>query len=388
MEGNSNLNIQVQESQPDLLYFFLSGDRLLNLYRILFTKTSINIPFHIYGKDDDMINTVEYRPIKYLAEYLHKIFDISIKVENSKLTYFGNEVMSKNKGDIDANGNKYQISLSDDYLPNGRIVCDSVKEVEGSDLDNLANALKIKNDITNCNVICRFFILPVDFYGDQATVYKNQFDEDRNNIKKIYIADDMMRVKNRDTNIYLLKEIFSQTDSSKRPEIILLPCLHENVINQDAIPDGELDSTYMMTSTNQCNNKGNIDPLCEKFYVNSLAESIKINTDIYTTFYGSDKVRKPNFFFNKNRDHCRNNTFIGIALKHYVNDAKTKNYTNTSIDNYANTDNYINTNNNIIRIEENDNTKGGRRKKKQTRKTRKPRKRSRKTRKHKKSRKH
>ena len=367
---------QPQESQPDLLYFFLSADRLVDLYRRLFTETSTNIPFHIYGENNEMMNTVDYRPIMALAEQLHKIFDISIKVENSKLTYFGNEVIRKNKGDIylDANNKpfKYQMPLPKFYLPNGRIVYDSVKEVEGiDDLKKIQDALKI--NITNCNVICRFFILPVkpmyefDPEFDNNIVYNAQFKKDKNNIKKIYIADDMMK-KNVFANYYnnhVLYEIFARTDPSERPEVILLPCLHENAPYANAIPDGKLE-WGMSTSTNMCNYKGDIDPLCQSFKVNGLSQLI--NTDIYTTFYGKDKVRKSNFFDNNpNREHCRDYTFISIALTHYVN---TKNDANTD---------------NINRIE---NTQGGRRRKKQTRKTKKPKKRSRKTRKHKKSRKH
>jgi len=408
MEDNSNpdsnSNPQPQESQPDLLYFFLSRDSLISLYKTLFTDNKIDMPFLIYSTNNGNIeNTESYTIIDDLVllnksntPYPRKIFDINIKVEDGLLRYFKNEIMyaTKNddikRNDDDYNNEvtahkKYIVSQNDmlfNYGDIGSIVYDKEISVKKKDLEKLQKALKI-GYIENCNVICRFFLVDKLNYhfvdnkriqkemSNNVNAYYKQFEKDENKIKKIYIANDMIfdayTDKNNDyINCYttkFLKTIFLKTDSSKRPEIILLPCLHKDKV------------------LNYFDNKGSINPLCKSFTVkvNNVDEKIQINTKIYTDFYGIDKVSKTN----NGRQHCHDNTFIGIALKHYVIDNGTNgNYSIINrIDDDANTDNNIRT--------EYDNTQGGRRKStKRSKKTKKPKKRSRKTRKHKKSRKH
>jgi hypothetical protein len=366
MEDNSN-------PQPDLLYFFLSEDRLMSLYKTLFIDNKISMPFHVLSDKNYSVYLSNYTSIEYILSYGGpKIFDIKIKVENRKLKHFTNKMMFTN---------------TNNHIKKGaRVFGDTIYYnyedlVDDDDLEKLQTKLKIE-DIERCNVICRFFLVDKKRDITNENIYKDQFNIDVNNIKNIYIADDMMFDNSYTTKF--LEHIFSQQNLSSKPEIILLPCLHRRAIDGKTIRDGESGLSYT-TSTNYCDNNGNINPLCQSFDVIGLAEPLKINTNIYTTFYGTDKVRKTNIFKtnifkNHSRQRCRDNTFIGIALKHFVNDKEHD--TNTHIDdNYS----YIN------RIEEeyDDNTEGGRRKStKRSKKTRKPRKRSRKTRKHKKSRKH
>lgn len=161
-------------------------------------------------------------------------------------------------------------------------------------------------------------------------------------ITKVFIGDDFF---NEDINSTILSNLLNAQQNT--PEVILLPCL------------------YKENSTNKCDdNAGGISEVCTNF------NNKNINTELYNNFYGDEIVRKPTTLTStltsnyNNRDHCRDNTIIGIVLDNF----------------------YSNSNSEINRI-----GYGGRRIKKSTRKTKKtkkPRKKSRKSRKQKKSRKH
>ena len=332
-----------ENNKQHLLYFFIGGDRLEELYNKLFTEKKLNIPVSLgYSHDCNNINkTTEMYKVIEPGIMKHLIFDIDIKMSEGELKSFGSIIYSNNTDKLSLNS-----IISRNGL--GCLFADTIKKVNEYYLTRLNKSLNPEKNNINCDIKCRFFNINFkdertrDIYHienkDIFDKYERQITLDKGNINTVFIADDLLTDEFAD--YFLLNGLL---ETSNPPKIILLPCLH-NIKNKNAC-------SY--------NNDG-ISENCRMF------NNTDIDTKLYTDFYGDDIVRRPSYlYYTSTRRHCRDTNIISLVLNNF--------YTNTPI--------------NRNRIDEN---LGGRRKKstKKQKKMRKTNKKSRKTRKHKKLRKH
>ena len=383
-----------ESNQPEVLIFFLSGDKIVDLYNKLYIKNGYSVPFdilsgqHSYagynrnGKDKFGINPdgginnnnanedfkkiisnfwmlvpemkIEFNNNSILKQLINKmnllIPEDGLKKVPDMVHFYDNIVvkdMSPGDGELYLNseyGKNNKTYYSDDklynnmqyfILPNTDI--DGLKE-------NIQSSFKTNQNVT-CNITCKFINVDI-LQPDNIDKYKQLFTSGK--ITKVFIGDDFFDKENNKTLLDLLlveqqKQVQEQEEEQEEeqvqqqntPEVILLPCL------------------YKENSTNKCqDNDVEISQVCKEF------KNKNINTKIYTNFYGDEIVRKPRTLTSNynSREHCRDNTIIGIVLDNF----------------YSNSDEQVN------RI-----GYGGKRRKptKKTKKTRKPRKKSRKSRK-------
>ena len=326
----------LDNNKSDLLYFFISGNRLEELYKKLFTNNGLNMPVYILEEFGNELRNETSSKVIEPAIIRRYISDIDITIIGGKLDSFATLIYNENSDNEDKS------VISNSFSGYWRkIKFNTKRNVDVNDKVILSKYLKIDN-IVDCNVTCRFFVIRDERYNiygikyaDIFEKYASQFEIDRDKKKKVFIGDDFFTSDNNNNILSNLLEISPNT-----LEIILLPCLHE--------VDNSKPCSY---------NNNQISDNCRIF------NGYEINTTLYTDFYGDDKIRKPSFFYYSNRGHCRDTNLISLVLNTYYS-----------------TDSFIK------RIEEN---AGGRRKKitKKSKKIRRPRKKSRKTRKHKKSRK-
>lgn len=394
----------------DVLIFFLSGDKIVDLYNKMYIKNGYKLPFDILsGKHRDMYTYGGNGPIfgidgseiyynnqfddfkKIISNFWMLVPEMKIKFDgNSNLSQLSNKmnllidaslnrVKSLNHDNVDYNigrvlsppngklyeGNwqgKYegitQSYYSDDklyrniYLQEMQyfIVPNTDTETK-SGLENIQRSITGNTNINPCNITCKFINIDI-LQQNNIDQYTQLFSS--GNITKVFIGDDFFDkpINNQIlSNLLNEQQTLNEQQNNNTPEVILLPCL------------------YKENSTNECDDNGTISNECKIF--NGKDIKTKINTELYTNFYGNDIVRKPttSILGYDNREHCRDNTIIGIVLDNF----------------------YSNNNPEINRIEQHYDNYGGRRIKKSTRKTKKtkkPRKKSRKSRKQKKSRKH
>lgn len=316
---------QIQASnEPDLLYFFISGNRLEELYKNLFINNGLYMPFDIQIVQSSS-QTKREKSVKVIEFGIKDryIIDINIKIDNGNITTFEN-VMYGNGTTKPMVHNGY-----------GFFLLNHVNSVD----DNVKNKLKTYlnlNENVNCNVTCRFFIIgkkvediTLSSYDNITTEENMQFlSNDKKKVKNVFIGDDFFYEANKDKNIALLRYLTDQ------PKIILLPCLHD------------------VENSNPCSYNTDNNQISENC---RMLNDNEIDTTLYTNFYGDDKIRKPSYIYYSNRRHCRDTNLISLVLNAY--------YSSTTSTN---------------RIGE----EGGRRKStKKSKKIRRPRKKSRKTRK-------
>lgn len=392
----------------DVLIFFLSGDKIVDLYNKMYIKNGYKLPFdilsgehrtmQIYGGTGVIVgidgSEIDYNNQfddfkKIISNFWMLVPEMKIKFDdNSNLSQLSNKmnllidaslnrVKSLNHDNAEYNigrvlsppngklyeGNwqgKYegimQSYYSDDklyrniYLQKMQyfIVPNTDTETK-SGLENIQRSITGNTNINPCNITCKFINIDI-LQPDNIDQYTQLFSSDK--ITKVFIGDDFF---DKPINNQILSNLLDEQQKLSNlldeqqtleniPEVILLPCL------------------YKEKSTNKCDDNGTISNECKIF------NGKDINTKLYNKFYGDDNVRKSAGLISNNnydiRQHCRDNTIIGIVLDNF----------------------YSNSNPEINRI-----GYGGRRIKKSTRKTKKtkkPRKKSRKSRKQKKSRKH
>jgi len=332
MEHNET-SIVSESEKPDLLYFFIHGKRLEELYKKLFTENDINMPFTSAMTEYD-VNEENYDYTTTSSKFIEiplkikcYISDINIKIKNGILESFETSIYDTNSNSKE---NNYVLNTGFRFLMLNRKT-----NVKIDDLLNLSEYLNINKSVT-CNVTCRFFV--IDRINDSIFErYKNQFEIDNTKEKKVFIGDDFIPYTNNKNLLNLITNT----------EIILLPCLHG-------------------VNNNACSY--NNDVISENC---SIFAGKNIDTGLYTEFYGDDKVRRLSYIYHSNRGHCRDTNIISLVLnKFYSKITRIKGDGEDYRESHA----------------------GGRRnptkKTKKTKKTRKPRKKSRKSRKHKKSRKH
>jgi len=302
--------------EKDLLYFFLSGDRLKDLYKKLY--------------DDKIITSTEYEKIKGVINNNY-IFEINIAITYGELIEFtlnysnsnsNNQYYNINDGTIDRLYNliflagymsKDMEKVFENKTNNIKEFAEKIKDelktlYSNEDLDKLNqtlsnidrvmsdeagklnNFLNIKN--INCNIKCKFFIMNPP---TTSTFYNAEIEKDKNTINKIFISDDY--IGTNELNNYL--NIILQGQQSDI-EIILLPCLHSK------------------SNNNKCNNdNGAISENCRMF------NNTVIDTKLYTDFYGQDKIRKAslrnylNLPSKSERMHCKDTNIISLVLDKY-----------------------------------------------------------------------
>lgn len=372
-------------ASDDVLIFFLSGDKIVDLYNKMYIKNGYSVTFDILsgehtnagynsnGKDKFGIDPtfgvssqnanndfktiisnfwmlvpemkIEFNDgiLKKLTNKMNLLIPETNLPKVQDMIHFHDDIIVRDMkpGDGELYQNKDDITYySNDILYNNI----QYFIVPNTDIDglkeNIQPSLTKNTNIKNCNITCKFINIDI-LQQNNIGQYTQLFSSGK--ITKVFIGDDFF---NEDINSTILSNLLNAQQNTS--EVILLPCL------------------YKENSTNKCDANDTISNECTNF------NDKDINTGIYTKFYGDEIVRKPTTFTSKynyynnndNREHCRDNTIIGIVLDNF----------------YSNNDAEIN------RI-----GYGGRRIKKSTRKTKKtkkPRKKSRKSRKQKKSRKH
>jgi hypothetical protein len=369
-------------ASDDVLIFFLSGDKIVDLYNKMYIKNGYSVPFNILsgkhtagayknnGKDvfgidiTDVVSNnnanedcktiisnfwmlvpemkIEFDDKGILLQLINKMNLLipigGLNKVKDMIHFYDDIIVSEN---APPNGELYQDKgityYSDDKLYNNM----QYFIVPNTDIDglkeNIQPSLTKNTNINPCNITCKFINIDI-LQQNNINEYTQLFTSGK--ITKVFIGDDFF---DKAINNQILSNLLTeqQIKQNNTPEVILLPCL------------------YKENSTNNCaDSMGGISEVCTIF--NDKA----INTELYTNFYGNDIVRKPTTLTSNynNREHCRDNTIIGIVLDNF----------------------YSNINDPVNRI-----GYGGRRKStRKTKKTRKPRKKSRKSRKQKKSRKH
>jgi hypothetical protein len=296
----------VSEPATDLLYFFITGNSLAELYKKLFIDNGNNSVGQITPND-----------IKVLKDFTSSqqlFFEMNIRVENGRLTTFSTQInrdkqylnsyneigKNTNISDLFTYGEMHnRTNLYNLYF----VKCNETINMNEEQLSLIQKTLKLP-DTLSCNVRCKFFNcdrqIPIEKDLSDDSIYKSYYDickNDISKIKKIFIADDAI---NDSTN--LLQYIISKQNPP--PEIILLPCLHATKNHNDCKYD-----KYSEISTN-CKQIGHT----------------QIDTTVYTDFYGEDVVRKSSLSNYLNlptksiRSHCRDTNFISIVLnKYYAN---------------------------------------------------------------------
>jgi hypothetical protein len=358
-------------NQPEVLIFFLSGDKIVDLYNKLYIKNETNLPFdilsgkHTYagynmsnGKDRFGIDPVwgvnnnnaneDFK--KIISNFWMLVPEMKIEFNNNSiLVQLINKMnllipedglnivpdmihnndnivvkdMSPGDGELYVNseyGKNKKTYYSDDKLYNNM----QYFIVPNTDIDglkeNIQSSFKTNQNVT-CNITCKFINVDI-LQTDNIAKYTQLFTSGK--ITKVFIGDDFF--DKAINNLILSNLLTEQKKLQNTPEVILLPCLQNKSSNNE----------INETSIAELNNKLDIEL------------NTKLNTE-----------------FNDDNNNCADTNFISIVLNKF--------YTTTKIN----------------RIEES----GGKRRKstkktKKTKKTRKPRKKSRKSRKHKKSRKH
>ena len=183
------------------------------------------------------------------------------------------------------------------------------------------------------------------------------FNETYKNIKieAVFVSD---LIRTQETAGYFLSKLYGF--NTKTP-IIVLPCLHESTeldgsksslgyfmqsnkgYGFENLTDCNIKDTPITGNENANNNPFQGDDKYRCYIITINGESIPIDWGIYLNFY-NDKMREPELMYNRNRNHCRDNHFLGMFF------------------NYLNKDGVFILGN---RIEE-----GGRRKRRQTKKQR------------------
>jgi len=354
-----------EHQQPDeklLLYFFLDRYRLFNLYKILFTH-SLALPFNFIDSCGNNITLETFiesekaitpnvsqnnftdknfqnsyldhkKDIRLLAPLLQLkdnnssfFINININIDNNgDLTEFSNECKSLDGSDKSKFGNagyfKY-IKFDAPFVFDNKPALDIIKKELFKNKKELFKNDELNIELTtqnlkNCKITCRFFL-----YGEEN--YNKIFEEDKNKITKIFVADDVI-ISSKN----YLKEIYKICDNNPKPEIILLPCSHYNKLvkiamgnykvssfGSDFIPNDGTNGMYDEYH-NECNTGvlfGTLNSECKKLVVNNT--EFPINTTYYTNFYGSDKIRKQSSLYYGDRKHCRDYNFLGLALYYY-----------------------------------------------------------------------
>jgi len=369
-----------------VLVFFLSGDKIVDLYSKMYIKNGYKLPFDILsgkhrngaykanGKDvfgidinDVVSNNNANKDFKtIISNFWMLVPEMKIKFDDESILLQLINKMNLLIPNDDLNKVKDMVHFYDDIIisesapPNGELYLNSGHDknnktyysddklynnmqyfiVPNTDIEttyekkNIQPSLTKNTNIKECNITCKFINIDI-LQPNNIDKYTQLFTS--GTITKVFIGDDFF---DENINNQILSNLL--TAQNNTPEVILLPCL------------------YKENSTNNCaDSMGGISDVCKNFNNNA------INTEIYTNFYAEDIVRKSttSILGYNNREPCRDNTIIGIVLDNF----------------------YSNSNPEINRI-----GYGGRRRKstKKTKKTRKPRKKSIKSRKHKKSRKH
>ena len=394
----------------DVLIFFLSGDKIVDLYNKIYIPNGYKIPFYIasgkheYGaykngtgmiyvgmKNEEGVTgqnaNQDFKTI--ISNFWMLVPEMKIKFDdNSKLSQLSNKMnllidassLKTVENDIDhfnddiivspnvelPEGSKYKrapengelytdkgiIYYSDDKLYNNMqyfIEPDKDNNFSTIEFKYIQPSITKNTNINPCNITCKFINIDI-LQQNNIDQYTQLFSS--GNITKVFIGDDFFDkpINNQIlSNLLNTQQTLNEQQNNNTPEVILLPCL------------------YKENSTNKCDDNGKISAVCEKFKFND--KDKEINTELYTDFYGDDNVRKSatyDYYYNyKKRHHCRDNTIIGIVLDNFYSDS------NVQVSGSGGR-----------RI------KKSTRKTKKTKKTKKPRKKSRKSRKQKKSRKH
>jgi len=427
-------------NNQNLLYFFIDGDRLEELYKKLFTDKEIKLPFIFTEGGDRIIKTSDN--YKYLNTVINDnyIFEIDININNGKLINFSNKIVNNGTINEDVFNRSFAVYIPINTLFDIEIFyrikiikrlrkhvvlkamegyLDNLRENDYSDkatntyehyFENLKDEdvdKPFNSGDPLINKIGKYFktymrihndgsIGGIDYIIEEETKEKNKYidnltrafigNNDNNincNIKcKFFIMNSnssskfYMDVFNKDKD--KINKIFISDDYAGTPE--LNKYLNNFSNNQPEII--LLPCLHSKSNSNMCKYNDNV--ISENC---SIFQGRNIDTGLYTDFYGEDKVRKPSYIYYADRKHCRDTNIISLVLNNYYSDTPRQ-------------DIEVNQNELIHRIKEDEEDygeshAGGRRnptkktkKTKNTKKTRKPRKKSRKSRKHKKSRKH
>ena len=436
-------------NNQNLLYFFIDGDRLKELYKKLFTDKGFKLPF-IFTKMNDGEKIIETSTnYEYLNIVINDnyIFKIDINIEKGKLKNFSNEIVNNDIDISEVNSNSvfipintlfdieifYRIKIIDRlknlvrYSSLMKPYLDNIQENDYSDkvTNNYEHHFEKEfkknedafndenNDITIdsgdllINKIGKNFTTYMRINNDRNAgnidyIIRREIEEKNNYIENLTRAFIGNNDNNINCNIKCKFFIMNSNSSSKFYMDVFnkdKDKINKIFISDDYAGTPELNKYLNNFSNNQpeiillpCLHSKSNSNMC-KYNDNVISENCSIfqgrniDTGLYTDFYGEDKVRKPSYIYYADRKHCRDTNIISLVLNNYYSDTPRQ-------------DIEVNQNELIHRIKEDEEDygeshAGGRRnptkktkKTKNTKKTRKPRKKSRKSRKHKKSRKH
>jgi len=422
-------------NQPEVLIFFLSGDKIVDLYDKIYIKNKTNLPFYIVQGQHSIISqndiakfSLDYDEVYDINTFTHsdkkKIFEkiisnfwmlipeMNIKFVNGNLSVLSNKfiLLEKKRKEIKEEGEKEEEEEEGEPKP---------KEEKNNHCYKIVFNKYINNEITNVNSTIEDPNSNEYYYSDNK-LYDEKSSTEYSTIFKEDTTTPMLYMKNNQIvqNAQLIDYCFSGINclkNSKAFQYFILPNLYKGDTDEN------IQSSFKTNQNVTCN------ITCKFINVDILQRD---NIDKYTQLFTSGKITKvfigDDFFDKENNNRILSNLLteqkklqntpevillpclqnkssnneineISIAeLNNKLDDIElnTKFNTEFNVDNNNCADtNFISIVLNkfytttINRIEEN---LGGKRRKstKKTKKTRKPRKKSRKSRKHKKSRKH
>uniref|UniRef100_A0A6C0E439 Uncharacterized protein n=1 Tax=viral metagenome TaxID=1070528 RepID=A0A6C0E439_9ZZZZ len=150
-------------------------------------------------------------------------------------------------------------------------------------------------------------------------------------IEAVFVSD---LIRTQETAGHFLSQL---TDFNVNTPIIVLPCLHESVFADGLkqslgflYDNDNNDKGYGFENLTDCNikedhiegdtNKTNIPFQGDRYrcyYITINNNNIPIDWQIYLNFYNG-KMREPESWYNSDREHCRNNHFLGMFFN-YLN---------------------------------------------------------------------
>lgn len=297
----------------------------------------------------------QYRFQNYVIDSINSLLPKDKKIQ--KCSVLNNSILCLDVQPIKKfNLVKFQLSLvydgDENSIKEGKTYCSKMMETSYSvDQEKFNNTFKIsKND--NTQQLKLFFVrhgfsehndkeaktgkkntslLPSGVYasGVSGKIFNEMYENIK--IEAVFVSD---LIRTQETASNFLSEL---SEFNKKTQIIVLPCLHESTeldgsksslgyftqsnkgYGFENLTDCDIKNTPIIGNTSENNIPFQGDQYSRCYNITIKENPIPIDWRIYLNFY-NDKMREPELMYNRNRDHCRNNHFLGMFFNYLDRD--------------------------------------------------------------------
>jgi hypothetical protein len=295
----------------------------------------------------------QYRFQNYVIDSINSLLPKDKKIQ--KCSVLNNSILCLDVQPIKKfNVVKFQLSLVYDgdmgSAKAGKVYCENMMETSYSvPQEKFNNTFKIsKND--NTQQLKLFFVRHgFSEHNEKKTGKKNtsllpsgvdasivageEFNKKYPDIKieAVFVSD---LIRTQETASNFLSQL---SDFNVKTPIIVLPCLHEStqldgykssfgdfrqsdkgLLGFENLTDCDIKNTPIIGSTSENNIPFQGDQY-RCYNITIKENSIPIDWEIYLNFY-NEKMREPELMYNRNRNHCRDNHFLGMFFNYLDRD--------------------------------------------------------------------